>query len=189
MNNDGFLDFVTSSSDPDEIRTHYQTTEAMDFETTWSDPTLESYASSIAFVDIDADGDSEILISLPSSDRLAQYVNKGNARDFEKTNEWLKGTYSINHISLIESNQRKDRLTYSISGGKDRQWFEFDSNYSNKLMFINAPDFEEPLDTDRLNEYEVKISVSDGNSSVEEILVVSVENENEAPLIDLTPSS
>ena len=97
---------------------------------------------------------------LPSSDRLAQYVNKGNARDFEKTNEWIKGTYSINHISLIESNQRKDRLTYSISGGKDRQWFEFDSNYSGKLMFINAPDFEEPLDIDRLNEYEVKISVS-----------------------------
>ena len=50
-------------------------------------------------------------------------------------------------------------------------------------MFINAPDFEEPLDTDRLNEYEVKISVSDGNSSVEEILVVSVENENEAPFL------
>ena len=189
LNNDGFLDFVTSSRNPDEIRTHYQTTEPMDFETTWSDPTLESYASSIAFVDLDADGDSEILISLPSSDRLAQYVNKGNARDFEKTNEWVKGTYSINHISLIESNQRKDRLTYSISGGKDRQWFEFDSNYSGKLMFINAPDFEEPLDTDRLNEYEVKISVSDGNSSVEEILVVSVENENEAPLIDLTPSN
>ena len=77
LNNDGFLDFVTSSRNPDEIRTHYQTTEAMDFETTWSDPTLASYASSIAFVDLDADGDSEILISLPSSDRLVQYVNKG----------------------------------------------------------------------------------------------------------------
>ena len=102
----------------------------------------------------------------------------------KKLRNGCRGTYSINHLSLIEANQEKDLLSYSISGGKDRDWFEFDSSFSGKLLFINPPDYENPDDTEGFNEYEVRVSVTDGTDSVEELLVVRVENINEPPVID-----
>lgn len=184
LNNDDRLDILTSSRSPNEIRAHFQKSDRVEFETGWKDQSLSAYASSIVTADVNEDSFPELLVAMPSNDKIFQYLNKGSAKDFEKTQEWLSGTYSINHLSLIEANQEKDLLSYSISGGKDRDWFEFDSSFSGKLLFINPPDYENPDDTEGFNEYEVRVSVTDGTDSVEELLVVRVENVNEPPVID-----
>ena len=155
LNNDDRLDILTSSRSPNEIRAHFQKSDRVEFETGWKDQSLSAYASSIVTADVNEDSFPELLVAMPSNDKIFQYLNKGSAKDFEKTQEWLSGTYSINHLSLIEANQEKDLLSYSISGGKDRDWFEFDSSFSGKLLFINPPDYENPDDTEGFNEYEV----------------------------------
>ena len=53
-----------------------------------------------------------------------------------------------------------DTLAYSISGGVDAVKFAIDSS-SGELTFISAPNFENPLDTDTDNIYDVQVTVTD----------------------------
>ena len=55
-----------------------------------------------------------------------------------------------------------DTLTYSITGGADQTLFVIDAS-TGALSFKNAPDYENPEDSDQDNIYLVKITVSDGN--------------------------
>ena len=55
-----------------------------------------------------------------------------------------------------------DTLTYSITGGADQTLFVIDA-ITGALSFKNAPDYENPEDSDQDNIYLVEITVSDGN--------------------------
>ncbi|WP_207534032.1 PA14 domain-containing protein [Desertivirga arenae] len=69
-------------------------------------------------------------------------------------------------------------LTYSISGGEDKNWFFIDPQTGN-LAFKSSPDYEMPKDLDGNNSYVVKIRVSDGVFYDEQLLTINVVNVDE----------
>ena len=69
-----------------------------------------------------------------------------------------------------------DLISYSISGGADSARFSLDAT-SGALRFINAPDYENPSDSDNDNIYNLSLLASDGvDSSATLDLTVSVSN-------------
>ncbi|WP_420467210.1 cadherin domain-containing protein [Panacagrimonas sp.] len=75
-------------------------------------------------------------------------------------------------------------LTYSISGGADREFFTINAS-SGVLRFIAAPDFENRQDSGTNNTYVVQVTVSDGDLTDMQTITVTVTNvaENAAPQI------
>ena len=68
-------------------------------------------------------------------------------------------------------------IRYSISGGADRSLFSIDAN-SGVLTFITAPDFE-GASADGDDDYEVIVTVSDGDNSVMQTITVTVTDVND----------
>ena len=78
-------------------------------------------------------------------------------------------------------------LSYSLSG-TDASLFTLDP-VSGELAFRSAPDFDNPLDFDQGNDYELDIGVSDGANSASLQLTVRVSNVNDStPVFTSTPS-
>ena len=78
-------------------------------------------------------------------------------------------------------------LSYSLSGA-DASLFTINAG-SGELTFGSAPDFDNPLDFDRGNDYELDIGVSDGANSASLQLTVQVSNVNDSsPVFTSTPS-
>ena len=73
-------------------------------------------------------------------------------------------------------------LSYSISGGTDASLFKIDAK-TGALSFINAPDYENPVDANHDNVYQVTVSASDGTYADTQAISVTVTNVNEAPTI------
>ena len=71
-----------------------------------------------------------------------------------------------------------DTLTYSLANSEDSAFFTIDPA-TGVLSFINAPDFENPLDAGADNTYDVTVIVSDGTDQVEITLWVTVDDVNE----------
>ena len=71
-----------------------------------------------------------------------------------------------------------DILVYSIIGGDDRARFTI-SLATGELTFNVAPDYENPIDANSDNDYEVEIEVTDGVSSARQSITVTVTNKND----------
>ncbi|MEM9271508.1 MAG: Ig-like domain-containing protein [Cyanobacteria bacterium P01_F01_bin.143] len=69
-----------------------------------------------------------------------------------------EGTTSVIDLDL-ENGAEGDGTTYEIIGGADADLFTIDSD-TGELSFVEAPDFEHPLDVGGDNDYEVKVQVS-----------------------------
>ena len=77
-------------------------------------------------------------------------------------------------LSVAGNDVDEDTLVYSISGGSDSDLFQIDSS-SGELSFLNKADFEQPSDSDTNNQYEVEVTVNDGNGNmVTQNLVITV---------------
>jgi len=73
--------------------------------------------------------------------------------------------------------------TYSIVGGADAALFSIDPQ-TGQLVFINAPDFENPTDAGQNNVYDVIVQASDGINIDQQQISVTVANTNDnAPVI------
>ena len=194
FNNDGKADILTASRNPNEIFIYYQLGDDKDDIT--FEPVLvadlPSFTSSVITADLDGDTYPELIVAMPSQDRVYKFKNKstlGGVPNFDSPQSLLNGTNSVNHLSWIETTQPRDKITYEISGGKDQELFELDTPHSGTILFKAVPDFEEPLDTEGFNEYEVRVEISDQDTDltkrVEKTLVVRVVNEEEPPILDL----
>ena len=98
-------------------------------------------------------------------------------------------TPSSDSINVVENNassiylaqatdlDASDTLTYTISG-LDASSFEINST-SGELTFANAPDYENPVDSNSDNTYELEINASDGGNSASLALTVVVSNIND----------
>ena len=73
-------------------------------------------------------------------------------------------------------------LTYSITAGTDSARFSLDLD-TQALAFKAAPDFENPTDQGRDNEYIVEVTASDGTNSAMQTITVTVTDMNEPPVI------
>jgi hypothetical protein len=76
-------------------------------------------------------------------------------------------------------------LTYALSGS-DSALFNINTN-TGALTFKAAPNFEEPLDADRDNLYDLTVTASDGvTTSVPQSVVIAVTNVVELPAVNVT---
>ena len=71
-------------------------------------------------------------------------------------------------------------INYSISGGADMDHFSLD-NTSGELTVNAALDFENALDSDQDNIYELEITASDGTNNTTQNLTITITDEDEAP--------
>ena len=77
-----------------------------------------------------------------------------------------------------------DAITYSITGGLDKDLFTIGST-SGELSFINAPDFENPDDSDKDNVYGVEVTATDPQGAATAIgYVITVNDVNESSTED-----
>jgi hypothetical protein len=74
-----------------------------------------------------------------------------------------------------------DAVTYQITGGEDAGLFELDTE-DGRLVFTSVLDYENPLDANADNTYEIIISASDKHgSSISMSLSIAILNLNDAP--------
>ena len=91
--------------------------------------------------------------------------------------------------TVMASDIENDTISYSISGGADSAKFNMTNGV---LTFITAPNFENKADADANNTYIVEVNATDSETpkmSNTQTLIVTVINENEAPMIEGTPST
>jgi Ca2+-binding RTX toxin-like protein len=69
-------------------------------------------------------------------------------------------------------------LSYGIAGGADAALFTIDAQ-TGALRFVNAPDYEHPLDAGANNVYDVIVSATDGTFTDQQALAVSIGDVNE----------
>ena len=74
--------------------------------------------------------------------------------------------------------------SYTLTGGADQNLFEVNSG--GVLIFKDAPDFENPSDAGRNNQYNVAVTATGGSGgralTAEQAITVTVTDENEAPV-------
>lgn len=82
-------------------------------------------------------------------------------------------------IAIVASDaDANSTLTYSLTGGLDKDKFTVSGA---NVSFVNAPDFEVPVDANSDNVYAFTVRVSDGTHSVDTEMTVTVTNANESP--------
>ena len=102
-------------------------------------------------------------------------------------------TYAENATTTVETYTITDpeggNVQYTGRSGKDEAKFteSFSNNNSPtvtvELLFVTAPDFETPGDSDGDNDYEVSLNFSDGSTTEQLDVTVTVTDVNEAPVV------
>lgn len=85
---------------------------------------------------------------------------------------------SLDVVTIEASDADGSSLNFSISGGADKDLFSIDAS-SGKLTFKASPDYENPGDEDKDNQYELEITVSDGTKEATQTIKVFVTDLNE----------
>ena len=100
-----------------------------------------------------------------------------------------ENTTAVTTVAATDADLPAQTVSYSISGGADAGRFTIDSA-TGALTFSAPPDFENPLDADGDNVYEVTVQASDGAGGADtQNLSVSVSNTNEAPVATIGPAT
>ncbi|WP_321531300.1 DUF4347 domain-containing protein [uncultured Desulfuromonas sp.] len=90
----------------------------------------------------------------------------------------IRQTENESHVTTVSATDDDgDTVTYRLDGGADQGRFSIDAA-SGVLSFISAPDYDNPVDADRDNSYEVIVTADDGKGgSDSQQLTISVVNE------------
>ena len=90
-------------------------------------------------------------------------------------------------FAINASDPDNDVIVYQINGGEDEDLFAVDSN--GQVSFLTAPDFENPIDQNQDNSYEVSLRVYDGELySSSSIFIVNVTNDENDDANNSSPS-
>tara|TARA_B100001989_G_scaffold237980_1_gene201022 strand:- start:2338 stop:3606 length:1269 start_codon:yes stop_codon:yes gene_type:complete len=93
----------------------------------------------------------------------------------------------IQAFAINASDPDNDVIVYQINGGEDEDLFAVDSN--GEVSFLTAPDFENPIDQNQDNSYEVSLRVYDGELySSSSIFIVNVTNDENDDSNNSSPS-
>ena len=87
---------------------------------------------------------------------------------------------NVTHVTTVQALDPniEDNITYLITGGADKNLFSIDL-YTGNLVFKNPPDFENPLDSNKNNRYEVQVSATDGSLSDFQNLYIDIKSLSE----------
>mgnify|MGYP000038259641 CR=1 FL=1 len=79
-----------------------------------------------------------------------------------------------NVTTVVAEDADNDELVYEIIGGVDADYFGINPE-TGELVFLNAPSFDQPVDFNGDNTYEIKVLVADGTGGTDEqILLITV---------------
>ncbi|MBK6660172.1 MAG: cadherin repeat domain-containing protein [Proteobacteria bacterium] len=96
------------------------------------------------------------------------------------------GLGTVLDVSATDADVPADTLTFSISGGVDAAFFAIDSA-TGVLTFVTPPDFEAPADSGANNVYNVQVTASDGTSTVNQAIAVTVADVG--PTVVISPAA
>ena len=82
--------------------------------------------------------------------------------------------------TIIVTDADADDLTLALTTSTDSSHFTLDPS-SGALAFISAPNYESPQDANADNDYQLELSVSDGDHTTSQAITVRVANVDEAP--------
>ena len=111
-----------------------------------------------------------------AQDQDAPIITSPNVVAFDENSEEVVLTLTANDVNDV---------TFTIDGGADAAFFIIDS-ITGELRFINSPDYEDALDSNSTNSYEVNVRVTDsvGNFTIQTISV-NINNLNDNnPIIE-----
>lgn len=139
-------------------------------------------------VPADSDGDNlyfltvsvtDALGATSSSDLQIQVTNKNEAPVFTLTSD-LKVSENnslVRKITVIDPEQKP--VEYQISGGLDAALFTLDAE--GQLSFKTVADFENPIDKNADNIYELEIAASDQLNQAKQVFAIEVTPVDDAP--------
>ena len=124
-------------------------------------------------------GSSTILVLINLND-----VNEPPAFTSDATFETVENGTRVGAVVARDEDSADDITNYTITGGADRDLFEIDSGGA--LTFNDAPDFEDPKDSGRNNQYSVAVTATGGAGgralTAQQTITVTVTDENEPPV-------
>ena len=101
---------------------------------------------------------------------------------FESGSNFSVNENETTSFQISATDPENDELTYNLLNDGDGELFQINSD--GELSFISAPDFENPLDSDGDNIYEIVVVATDGEGlATEQNVSVVVFNVNEAPVL------
>ena len=184
--------YTASATDPEQATLTYSASGAdldlFNFNTTNGD--LSFIASPNYENPLDHDSNNIYLLTITASDGeysssqalSISIANVNEAPSFSTTSVDLSSAENVNFAYTVEAATDEDQgetLTYTISG-TDQADFNFNTT-TRLLSFVATPNYENPADSGRNNNYQVSITVSDGVYSATQNLSISVTDVNEAP--------
>ena len=141
---------------------------------------------------LDDDGDNVydlaiVVTDFPVGNQAQQSltVSVTNLNDNPPQFALSSSTFSIPENStaittVAASDADGDDLTFSLTNSTDSSLFAIDPT-SGVLVFVSAPDFENPADDNSDNTYELELSVDDGANTITQAITVAVTDIDEAP--------
>ncbi|WP_216595484.1 cadherin domain-containing protein [Myxosarcina sp. GI1] len=153
---------------------------APDYENPGDNNSDNVYEVEVTVSDDDLTKTQNLLITVDNVNELSIASNK-TVDFYGDTNEVIAVT--------AEEPDVGDIVTYSISGGVDSNLFSIDPD-SGILIFNTIPDYENPSDSDLDNVYEVEVTVSDGDLTKTQNLIITAKDPDSVltPVIDLDDS-
>ena len=115
--------------------------------------------------------------------------NVNEAPSFTSASVDLSTAENVNFVHTVEAATDEDQgesLTYELSG-TDKADFNFNAS-TRQLSFVATPNYENPADSGRNNNYQVSITATDGEYSASQNLSIEVTNVNEAPSASISVS-
>ena len=114
----------------------------------------------------------------------SEFARNVAARELDVAPAITSGDFTVAENAVVAGtvtadDANGDALLYSVTGGADAALFTIDAN-AGTLRFASAPDAEAPADADGDGVHEVRVAATDGWSSAERDVTVTVEDADEA---------
>jgi hypothetical protein len=184
IDSDDKLDIVLVATNPSKIGVMLQNANSPG---TFSSPdffyTGGLQVTSLKVGDLNNNGFMDIAAASPTNDSLMWFINNGAGGFSLSGNNVVGGVYGINSISLAHLDNEKDNLRFSVIGGNDLTRFSFRPLFSGNLFFNQPPDYENPVDKDKINQYEILVEVDDNvTGKTQKAISITVTDTNEPPV-------
>lgn len=133
--------------------------------------------------DSGADNSYEVIVKASNGTNSDSQMITVNVKDLDDTPPAFTSAASVSVaenttevVTVTVTDPDSPSASFSITGGSDSAKFSINSS-TGELVFINAPDYENPGDADTNNVYIVQVSASDGTNAANQVITVTVTNQ------------